>query len=140
MRAFISIFTKRELSTCCLVPPGSTCLQQEREKRSDERGARSPAKYMYKKSTSILFFTNFPCMEVCRIFIWRCALYHARMARRAQHLLPVREANERTTSWISARFVRERKRDHNIGALKQLTDFIRHVKWSSSALTSTSLN
>ena len=25
----------------CLVPPGSTCL--ERERRSDERGARSPA-------------------------------------------------------------------------------------------------
>ena len=29
----------------CLVPPGSTCLQQEQERRSDERGARSPAKY-----------------------------------------------------------------------------------------------
>ena len=27
----------------CLVPPGSTCLPSERERRSDERGARSPA-------------------------------------------------------------------------------------------------
>ena len=33
-------------SFLCLVPPGSTCfsLPSERERRSDERGARSPAK------------------------------------------------------------------------------------------------
>ena len=30
-------------SCLCLVPLGSTCLQQERERRSDERGALSPA-------------------------------------------------------------------------------------------------
>ena len=34
---------------------------------------------------------------------WRVRYYHARMARRAQHLrCYMREANERTTGWISS--------------------------------------
>ena len=97
----------RQAATC-LVPPGSTCLQVEkgkatrsiawfllallvyRERRSDERGARSPATRSREA-------------------------YHARMARRAQHLRCslrcslrsyVREANERTTSWIRERGAR----------------------------------
>ena len=36
-----------DVAYSCLVPPGSTCLQ-ERERRSDERGARSPASLQWQ--------------------------------------------------------------------------------------------
>ena len=40
----------------------------------------------------------------CQTLIRSEWIYHARMARRAQHLCYVRESNERTTSWITNGF------------------------------------
>ena len=44
----------RPLKVDCLVPPGSTCLEL-RERRSDERGARSPAKSRWRRNQCAQF-------------------------------------------------------------------------------------
>ena len=80
------------------------CSLCERSKRGDNkldkrrRNSRraSPVKANWCKQQELF---NFNCsLGSVRVWGW---VYHARMARRAQHLrCYVREANKRTTSWI----------------------------------------